>query len=504
MIPIRSTGLGNMVKKKSSKKQKLSGIIDNSSMGIAIGNAEMQISQKVAMQLRKEMRKHPKFIGSGNDTLQGNTIYTLIINDDHKIVYEFKVQGSTVFLNVQGNPTKLMGGNNNVPVLLKDGEFAGNAVLNTFKYANRIMYAILERIPGFKFEWTGAEKQRLVDGQFNGSRLQYAWYSRDLTSRKNRSAVLRFLRLCYGGLSVSKEEVSNIASHLGLNFTAWDSNRANKDTGILLPNENITIVGKAGDKKDFSLTLYAKDEELVLNARKDKDAQDTAREQGKRFSSLIRFDCDFNDYFLRTHNIKVVDDLEKKFEAICDVDGYDIGFIKWLAASLHNRLKLGYVVSITADNYAERLARMEDYRRAAKGDAAKLMQYWYDYGLPYSTVSAKCDHLNINATNYSKTVAKIKEETGLDVDVSRTYHEAMLQNRLMATLSNEERTVNILAPDNSNQRIKPSEMRERDAKTAEKISEVIAANGSFQVRRLKPTVIAVKDFAAYKALREDA
>ncbi|QXV74160.1 hypothetical protein [Rhizobium phage RHEph12] len=493
-----------MAKAGKTKKQKLSGIIDNSSMGIAVGNAEMKISIKVATALRKEMRKHPKFIGPVKDTLKGNALYTLHINDDHKIVYEFKKQGDNFFLNVQGNPTKLMIGNNNVPCLLRDGEFEGNAVLNTFKYANRIMYAILEYIPGFNFKWEGKEKQQLVKGHFNGSRLQYAWYSRDLHSPARRTAVLRFLKLCYGGQSMTKEEVSNIASHLGLNFTAWDANRANKKDGILLPNDNITIAGKAGDKRDFALTLYAKDEELLLNSLQNDEAQKVAREEGKRFSSLIRFDCDFNDYFLRQNNIKLVADLENRFEEICDRDGYDIGFIRWLATSLHNRLKLGYVVSLTADDYAARLEKVEDLMRTAKGDVAKLLQHWHEFGPPYATVAAKCEHLNVSAANYAKTVGKILQETGIDVDVSRTYHEGMLQNRLIATLSNEERTTNVLAPDNSNQRIKPSEMRDRDAKMAEKISEFISSDGAFRVRTLKPTVISVKEFAAYRALQEDA
>jgi len=467
--------------KAIKKKTRLSGIMDNSSMGISLGQAEMQVSLETARKLRKLMRADARFVGSHADEyLKGNIEYLFTI-DDNVIKYEFKQQGKNVFLNVSGNPTKLMAGSNSVPVLLKDGEYDGNAVVNTFKYANRIMFAVLEMIPGFNFKWPAKrERVQITNGDFNVSRLQYAWYTGDLLDSRNE--VFKYLRMCYGGLNATKEEVSNLAKDIGLNFTAFDNHEG-----------NFVINSVAGDKKEFSVTLYAKDEE----------EQGSKQQDRKRFQRLIRFDCSFNDYFLKSNNIKLVKDLEKKYVEICSEGGYDIGFVKWLASAVHGRLKMNYIVGLTLDRYREMLLACEDFlesKKSKRKNAYLILKHWYDFGAPFKTITEKCEALGVNQNNYARDVAEIRKATGIDIEVSRRFHEGMLWQRINGHLTNEERTASLFEH-LDNQRIKLAELKERDSKSSENVQKLLSVEGLLKIRKLKPVILESNDFWAYKKLR---
>src|SRR5690606_23182378 len=139
--------------------------------------------------------------------------------------------------------------------------------------------------------------------------------------KNRRNEVLVFLRKCYSGQNATRYKANNLAAEIGLKINAWEN-----DSG------NLTYTSLSGNVKVFGITLYAKDQ----GPEADKDNSD-------RLMSLIRFDGTFYDHFLKEHKIKTVVDLERKYEDICDSDGYDIGFVRWLANQVFERLKLEYV-----------------------------------------------------------------------------------------------------------------------------------------------------------------
>lgn len=468
------------------KKTRLSGILDNSSVGISLGQAELPISIVEAKKLRREMRKSALFSSSGKDTLEGNIEYVFRIEEGLSILYEFKRMGSNMFLNVTGNPTKLMTGKNSVPVLIKAGEFNGNAILNTFKYAGRVMFAILEYIPGFDFKWQGQERRRITEGDFNISRLQVAWYTGDLG--EHRSDVYHHLRLCYGGVNAVDGKARNLAKDLGLSYLAFDH------------NDNFVLSGTVGDKKEFSLTLYSKD----LN-----DSEES--EDKARFSNVIRFDCSFNDYFLRANGIKLVKDLERRYEELCEEGGYDLGFVKWLSKTVYDRLHMEYLVGMTWKTYDDMLKKAEAFvethesaiknGKKKKTNAYKLVKDWLDFDNVDLTAKARCERLDIPTQHYSRIADEVRELTGIDVNISQSFIVAMLDNRLRAQRTELERQGDVL-PRKSNQRATLDKLRDKDTERTKKVEALLLNGSGLRLRKLKPTILKSNNFYAYSLLRE--
>ena len=466
------TAMARTVKKKT----KLSGIMDNSTMGLSLGGAEMPMRKTEIKKLRKAIiAKGSLFEIEGNIKGEGECMATIYI-DGEPVRYQFRNQGGNAFLNVTGNPAKLMTGSNSIPIILKDGEFSGNAIVNTFKYSNRILFALLEFIPDFAFRWQGQERKMLESGKFNISRLQYAWYSADLGSHRNN--VLVFLRKCYNGQNSTKTKAYNLSKDLGFNVNAWDNH-----------DGNLTLTGMAGDKKDFSLTLYAKDESP--NSEKDSKT---------RLMSLIRFDGTFYDYFLKTHGIKQVVDLERKYEEVCNKSGYDIGFVRWLANYIYSRLKIEYVTKLNIDQYREFINSAKQIAEGKNLNEARLMEHWLSYGKTFDSVGAKCEELGVNPKKHSEYVANIRDKTGIDLDIPRTFHDAMLLNRIMGNMTEEERG-DFLMNVRGNSSVRVEELMERDSEMVQDMSGLLSVEGLTRIRKMKPVILKSSDFWAYRKLR---
>lgn len=469
--------------KKTLIKSKLSGIVDNSSLGLTIGSAEMEIGRNVAITLSTLMMKDKRFITEGD--MKGlNGKATIWITTETPVIYQFKKQGKHIFLNVTGNPTVLMVGKNSVPVLLKDGEYDGNAILNTFCYANRIMFALLEHIPDFDFTWTGRERDMMVHGKFNISRLQYAWYSADL--KNSRDDVLLFLRKCYNGQNATKNKASNLASDLGININAWDNHKG-----------NLTFTLLSGGTKVFGITLYSKDQE------KDPDLDNSVR-----LMSLIRFDGTFYDYFLKEHGIKTVSDLEDMYERVCDEGGYDIGFVKWLSSQVFSKLKLEYVTSLTLKDYLSRVEKVKLAVESKSSNETRLLNFWLNYNKidgkeETFSVSEKCSKLGVNYKKYSLYVDNIMRNFNLDISISRSFHEAMLLNRIQAGWTEEERG-KYLENQRNNEIPNFEELASIDSDNVSRMSGLLVSDGLTKIRKLKPTILKSNDFWAYRKLQENA
>lgn len=462
-------------------KTKISGIVDNSSMGIAVNSytdTEMLISKATEKKLRKLISKSKFFTLVSGVAMTGNSKWLLTLDEDCKVVYEFKIgkNGGSTFLNVTGNPTKLMRGSNDIPVLLKDKRYSKNAALNTFMYANRILYAILEFIPDFKFEW-GVERDRLQLGDINITRFQLAWYSGDLADKRND--VLRFLRTSYGGLNATKGKVENIGTNIEVNTRLWDNH-----------SNNLTMEKKAGNSKEFSITLYSKDEDPTFDGDK------------SRLCNLIRFDCTFFSYFFGKVGIKTVRDLEAVYQEKCLEGGYDIGFVRWLANHVYDNLHFRYIVRLSGEKYKESLEKMERIAEDTKAlNRSKLARHWLKYGDKLDIKTAET--IGVNKNRLTPYIESIKEKTGIDVTISRSFHEALMLNRRFSHMTYEERADLLMSNSNNQKMDILAALEERDEKSVAEIYSVIFEKSAL-IKRMVPKTLKYNDFWAYRHMNEVA
>lgn len=458
-------------------KTKISGIVDNSSMGISIqSDSEMEISKKVEKKLRKGMQKSIFFTLISGSAMSGNSQWLLKI-DDYSILYEFKIgkNGGSTFLNVTGNPTKLMCGTNDIPVLLRDKEYSNNSALNTFMYANRILYAILEFIPDMEFDW-GADKSKILRGDINLTRFQLAWYSGDLKDKRND--VLTFLRVCYGGVDATQGLCEHIGANIKINTRMWNN------------NNNLTLEKYSGNNKKFSLTLYAKDNEP------DYDGEDK-----HRLVSLIRFDCTFMASFLNSKNMKTVKDLETVYEEKCSEDGYDIGFVRWLANEVQKDLYLDYVVDLNSSVYFEdKLKLMEGCISNKKAlSESKLAAHWFSYKEPLE--GKVIESVGINPDKFKSYADRLFKKTGIDIRISRSFHEALLFNRRNSHLSREERA-DLMSSKSNNRKIDIiASIESRDEDNLTLMTELIF-NKSVRIKKMIPRSLKYSEFWAFKRMQE--
>ena len=463
------------MKKTKKTKTKLSSIMDNSSMGFTFntecGNSQIPIQRETFIQLTKLMEKHPLFQSWGTDRW-------LLDCKGSSISYEFKKSGKNYFLNVTGNPTKLLSGSNDIPILIKDKHYSDNAVLNTMMYANRVMFAMLQYIDGFDFKWPQWEYKKLEGGEINISRLQLAWYSGDLEDE--RDAVLRYLRTCYGGLDATQNRVVSVAANLGLQVKLHQNHCG-----------NLTIEKAAGNNRSFSLTFYAKDEEPSYAGNKD------------RLKTLIRFDCTFLSYFLERNGIKTIAQFERVFPQKCDeYGGYDIGFVRWMSDQVYEALNLDYILSTNASSYEERLSKLEALSLdTKKKNESRLAHWWIQYGEVID--QQVCKSIEVDWKNIQRYRSSIQESTGININFNRWAHESLLLNRIVSTMDPEERFSFITTMKDSNMLPKLSELRERDQDNSERLKNIIARETqnttTLRIRKLKPRVISsFEDFWFYK------
>ncbi len=470
-----------------SKKTRMSGVIDHSSMGLNLGT-EMELSQGGHASLRRALYKaseagmsafpHLSFkLISGHKT-KGNATYLLEFpkpnSDDgapvsNHIRYDFKQQGSNYFINVSGNPTCLVTGGNDLPVLIRGHSYNNyNAATITFTYLNRIMYAIFDTLLAeYGFAWAGVDKRRLVNGDIAIQSYQIAWYSGDLAEQ--RDAVFSFIRAVYGGLDATVDGVINVGKELGLIVRIWDNN-----------DHNLSIEARSGTHRNFSLTLYAKDEEPNYSGS-----------NSERLSKLIRWDCTLNNAFLQNNKIAKIADLEAKYIALCDADGYDVGFIRWISNKVQQKLQLPYMLGLSVEKYTRGLVELEDVRGK---HTARLAQHWLRYGP--GVADAPHVHFGMEKSRYSEAKSALFTLSGIDISIPRSTHEAILENRINATRSRRERGHNVAGRHNA--AVSWSELVERDtAALARLCSKLDKADNLIRVRKFAPTKIKTEDFWVY-------
>ena len=246
-------------------KTRMSAVIDHSSMGLNLGT-DFPVGKATYINARKAMHKactigctyNTTFKLLEGDPLKGRALYRLQFpNHDgtpNSVLYEFRELGNTYYIAVSGNPTRLLSGRNDIPVLvvnsafelksdykLKQGEKKYNRATVTFKYLNRIMYAILDwLLEPFGFAWEGNDKINLIKGKFNITTYQIAWYSGDL--KDARSILLNYLRVIYGSLDATEHSVKPGAAAIGLNTRVWENSSGNLSiearTGVIVTGKH--------------------------------------------------------------------------------------------------------------------------------------------------------------------------------------------------------------------------------------------------------------------------
>lgn len=481
-----------MAKMKSKViKTRMSAVVDHSTMGLTLGT-EMEISEETHSSLRKAFKRavargitkyNVEFILISGDALSGNATFLLRYvtknKKENSIQYEFKKQGSNYFINVSGNPTSLAAGGNDVPILIKGSEHGEyNTATITFKYLNRLMYAILDPILGeYNFKWSGKDKKKLVEGDINIQSYQVAWYSGDLADQRNNT--LTFIRSMYGGLNATKNIVENVGKGLALNTRIWDNH-----------DGNLTIEAKSGDKnRAFSLTLYAKDEDPSY--KDDGDNNDRLRQ-------LIRWDCTLNNAFLINNKIKKIKELEAKYIEVCDEFGYDIGFIKFISEKVYNRLKLPYFLGLHRDSF---LALIEMAESITSKNERIVLDHWLAFNTPFEKDIDAANHFGIKRERYNEAKNTILKR-GLDIDISRSTHEAILDNRARATLTAQERSENYKNKkgSKSNEAISWNETINRDTENAKKFKTILGDTGGvLKIRKFKPIKVTPDSFWVFKS-----
>ena len=462
-----------------SKNTQLAGVTDHSTMGLNIGT-EMPVSKECFNSLKKAMHK-----ASQAGLLRGHIRYEIIANNQEKgltayrmhfieksgknnmIVYDFFKKGNNYFINVSGNPSKLIIGANDVPALVIGSFYEQdyNAATVTFKYMNRVMYSIQDDLlADFGFSWTGKDKRNLVDGIINITSYQIAWYSGNLG--EERQNLLNYLRVVYGSLDSTTHSVRPAAAAIGLNTFVWDNSEG-----------NLTIQARSGIEKLFSLTWYTKDGE-----------PDYSGENSARLEKLIRWDCTFNGRFLQNKGIRTVKTLEEKYIQLCDKSSYDVGFIKFLANNVIERIKLNYLLSVTSDGYRKLLASLE----GIKGKYEKMIvDNWLNYGKTFENFVEAAEHFGISDKNrprYTDAVKSLKG-LGLDIEIPRTYIESTLFARFNSQITREERSHVVTG--SYNRTPGWNELAERDTAYADNINN---RDSLVKVRKFKPTKVKPSNF----------
>lgn len=481
-------------------KTRMSAVIDHSSMGLNLGT-DFLVGKATYTKARKAMYKacihgcdfNVVFKLIEGDPLKGRALYRLQFpNYDgtpNSVLYEFKELGNNYYISVSGNPTRLLSGRNDIPVLvinsafelksdykLKQGEKKYNRATVTFKYLNRIMYAILDwLLEPFDFAWEGSDKINLINGEFNITTYQIAWYSGDL--KDARSTLLNYLRVIYGSLDATEHSVKPGAAAIGLNTRVWENSSG-----------NLSIEARTGEKRAFSLTWYAKD----LHP----DSKNSEEDRRDRVRSLIRWDCTLNHIFLANNKMKTIKAIEERFIDECETVGkYDTGFVRYISNVVTERIKFNYLIRLNRETYKQALSKLEEL----EGKYERLIaKHWINFGQPLTSYPEAMKYFNAkfestgsntrltdkNRARYMDAKEAIKR-IGIDVDIPKTYHDTVLFGRAMSMITREERTNINIGSFNKTPRF--DELQERDAIMSAKLIEALNDDeGITTIRKFAP------------------
>lgn len=365
------------------------------------------------------------------------------------------------------NPTKCLSGQDTVPIVL-----SGHTISETISVLLRLAFVCMPL--------SKPTKTRIYSGSINLARLQVAWYSADMGD--GRKEVQNFLKLVHGGLSATKDGgVFRAAEHLGVNMVSF------------VGSDNITLKVREGQDNLFSATLYAKDADPAVSAA------DPSRL--KRVSRLIRFDVTFTRSWLKRKSVglNTIALLEAKmFELDKDTDR---GFIKWLASEVYDKLRLTYTLNLRSDTYEQNLATLEEWVEEGEvTNATKLINKWLKYE-PCVSGSALAEELIIPNTKLSALFAKILDKSGIDLRISRHYHEATLFSLAYASMSDEERLA-FISSRKANQRIDFDTLSKRGKKLQKRVAGLLSLNGELKMRSMVPDICTDGEFYIYTLFRE--
>lgn len=473
----------------SRRKKLLHGILDNSSYGVTVGDTEFNISPDTEQRLRKTFNNSPIVTLNKGNKDRGDTIYLVKVEDTFIGKYELgtDVKTGRRTLVITANPTKLAVGSATFPVVLSTGNTQEEAAFATFKAINRLPYTLLEKIPSrYTFRWPKEELRAIELG--NGirlSRFQLAWYSGNLENTQKRDEVLDYLRICYGGLNaVSGRPVKCASDDLGISLLAWSN------------SQNITLKLRSGNNKLFSLTIYKKDDEPENNLSK---------EDIQRVETLLRFDLNIFTDKLASMKLSTLATLEPVYFEKCSDNGFDRGFVRWIAGDILDSLKMPYILNVDASDYfSDRLPAMYSmldnlsYKDVA---TRKMIEAWLNRVVLSGKDTDIANTVGINRKYVDPIKTKILETTGIDITVSRDYHDSMLFNAAVATMTAEQREAFINS--RSNMFIDNKDLLRLDKKRRGRVRGLLlSSENALGLRGFKPTKLASeKDFHVYKLLR---
>lgn len=459
-------------------KTRITGIIDQSSFGLS-SSTELEIDKTIARQLRKAVigqTGHQWLRSSGEDTFYLNDV-----NGANYAVYQVKVSNNRLFLNVTGNPTRMLSGRNDFPVLLTG--VSGNAALETFKFGLRLPYLILEKLPSSEpFVWPREYRKMIDAGNFSVTQLQLAWYSADLG--ESRDTVLKYLRSVYaGGVGHSTK---TLASLINITATKFDNG---------MDNYNLSLQSKVGKNKSFTLVLYAKDKSnLELN----KEAEE---EDDIRVNSRIRFDCTLFGTYLRQINAGKVNDLERLFQLKCEEDSYDIGFYKWLTNRIYNRLKLNVMLTLNSDTFFPTLASIREYvaenlTGGKKEVKAKMLQAWLTKS--FSTGEEWANEAGVSHISVKRSQSILEEEYGMDFMVPYELYLHSISNLANLCMTNAD--VERLMDYGSNSLPDFDAIRRKVKAITKEVAEKLSNGKGFRLAKMKPTRVRVDNYHLLKLI----
>lgn len=467
--------------KTATKKTRLTGMTDRSTWGTDL-QSELPIEADSEKRIRKMLSNAPAVKLKSGNAKSGDALWELIVERKGEpyvaAMYSLEHRGGRTFLNVQGNPTILACGENDIPILIINYPWkAANAITSTFQFCNRFLFILLELIPSaFPFEWTGEDRKRFERGDINIKQLQYAWYSADLGV--DRELVLNFIRRVYTGDDDQFGIVRPLAEILGIKMEKWKG------------TTNTTLSVYHRNTRFQSLTLYKKDEH--------DDSNDDTHE---RLSSVIRFDCTFYYAFLAANKINTVKELEQKFIECCEDGGYDIGFYRWLNDKMGERYRLGYLAKITPAIYLRMLKKCE--KVTSKPDQA-IAKWWMNFG-EYSTNIDLALKTELPEGHITEYVRNFQQATGIDITIPRHYLIRMLWYRMTGKMTIEEvedyvksaklRVNNLVAFD---------KLLERDVEDQKVVIKHLRGENVVKFRRMNPRRISYHKMWILRQLQETA
>lgn len=438
-------------------------IWDNSSYGATIGDLSTRISIKAMKEIKKLAFTSPWFKWiSGNIKDDKSTCAFFLKDgldsDSSLISYAIKVSNSGgVFLNVSCTPTRLASGQSAFPVSFerKENESRQKVLLRTLRYLNRLPYLVLSEIPDGNFKWEEEDLNTIKAGNINVTRLQVAWYSPDL--KEYRDLVQDYLRLTYCGLDATAgNRVRNLADSLGVEAKAY------------MKSDNLTLTSYVDETKQLGLTIYSKDVELS------KFGVEVSDEDNARLSSCLRFDVNLFAKFLNLESVGLdtIAKLEEKYATFCSDASGDRKFTTWLAEAVLEKFKLGYLLGVDADSFMERISVLQELseRETTVGKIAKL---WLDYINCGESDVDLAKLVNVSSKMVKKAKDILLQRYMIDVEVSRSYHEAMLDSSILSTRTREERAK--FVDRRTNETISHQELISRDTKLRKKLRNLMTA-----------------------------